>query len=112
MFVALLDRVEFQPQHLAASQSAAEQQGHHRVVAQSAKGDPVLRAKEASALFRPEPVSQPHAEASHALDPANVCGQLRTEEAGIGRLIRDPRTAASRRLIVAGAQWRCSRWMR
>jgi hypothetical protein len=27
---------------------------------------------------------------SHALDPANACRQLRTEETGIGRLICDP----------------------
>jgi hypothetical protein len=57
MLFALLDRLEFQCQHLAASQSTAEQHGHHRVVAQSAKGEWGLRAEEAPALFRRQPVS-------------------------------------------------------
>ena len=55
---------EFQGQHLAASQSTAEQQGHHRVVAQSAQAWWALRAEQAPALFRRQPVAQPHARAA------------------------------------------------
>ena len=87
VFVPLLDRLEFQSEHLAASQSAAEQQGDYRVVAQSAKGRWGLGAEEAPALFRREPVSLPHPEAPHALHAPNARRLFRTEETGIGRLV-------------------------
>lgn len=60
VLIALLDRLEFQRQDFTASQSTPEQQGHHRAVAQSAKGERGLRAEETPAWFRRQSVSQPH----------------------------------------------------
>ncbi len=82
----LLDGLECQCERLAP-QSTAQQQGHHRVVAQSAQGGWAFRLEEAPALFRRQPVPQAHPEAPHALHAANARGELGTEETSIGRLI-------------------------
>jgi hypothetical protein len=41
------------------------------------------------ALLRRQPVPEPDAETSYAFHAADAGGQLRAQEAGIGRLVRD-----------------------
>jgi hypothetical protein len=39
-------------------------------------------------LFRRQPVAETDAKTPNALHAANACGQLRAQEAGVGRLVR------------------------
>jgi hypothetical protein len=45
--------------------------------------------KKPSSLLRRQPVSEPNADPPHSPDASNTCGEFRTEEAGVGRLVRD-----------------------
>jgi hypothetical protein len=49
-----------------------------------------LLQRATSALFRRQPVPEPHADASEPLYAADARSQFRTEETGIGSLVRDP----------------------
>ena len=46
--------------------------------------------KQPPPLFRRHPVPKSDAQASHALDTTNACGQFGTQQTGISRLVRDP----------------------
>ena len=45
--------------------------------------------KQPPPLFRRQPVPKSDAQASHALDTTNACGQFGTQQTGISRLVRD-----------------------
>jgi len=45
--------------------------------------------EEPPALLRRQPVSEAHTEPPHSLDATDPGGQFRTQEAGVGRLVRD-----------------------
>jgi hypothetical protein len=85
----LLDRLKVKGQQLGASQTAPDQHRDHGVIPQLARGGRRRRVDKSSALFRREPVTEAYTDATHALHATNSGGQFRTQEPGIGCLVRD-----------------------
>jgi hypothetical protein len=112
MLLALLDRLKPQGQQLGAAKAAANQHRNHCVVPQLSNCRWSRGLEKPPPLFGRQPVPQPNADPPHSLDAPNAGCQFRAQETGIGCLIRNTPTAAKRRLIVAGAYARCSRWIR
>jgi hypothetical protein len=83
--------------------STSDQHGHHGVIAQGTRCRWPRVFEQPPALFRRQPVPKPDARASHTLDMANACGQLGTQQTASAASYAIRRTAASRRLMVAGA---------
>ncbi len=87
MLLALLNPLELQGQQLAPSKTTPEQHPQHRVIAEFARGGRRPPRQQSPSLLGREPVSQPNAETSHALDAPNAGCQFGTEQPGIGRLV-------------------------
>jgi hypothetical protein len=82
----LLHGGEVECQQFAAAESAAEEHGEHRVVAQLARRRRGASREQPTSLLRCQPVAQPHAETANALDAADAGRQL--GEAGVSGLVR------------------------
>jgi len=89
---------------LCAAQAAADQHRDHRVIAQVARSRGCRAPEEPPALLRRQPVSEANTDPPHSLHPTNTGCQFRTQEAGVGRLVRDapdgsePKIDCSRRV--------------
>jgi len=113
---------EVQISQFAAAESAAQQHGEDRTVPFSSERVWGRRLPEATSLLGREPVPKPHAQLLGTFHASDTGGEFRTEQAGVCGLIGessycskssiDPRTAASRPLIVPAASCRFSRKMR
>jgi hypothetical protein len=109
VLLALLNGLELQGQQLGAAQAAADQHRDHCLVPELARGRRRDAFEKPPALLRCQPVSQPDANAPHARDPTNTGCQFGAQKTRVGGSYAMRRTAANRRLIVAGASPRCSR---
>ena len=89
VLVALLDRLEAQGQQLGSGQAAADQHRDHRVIPQLARGRGHRALEEPAALLSRQPVSEANTNPAHPLHATNTGCQFRTQEAGVGRLVRD-----------------------
>jgi len=103
MILSQLDGVDAQRQQLTSSESTPDQQREHRVIPLASKRLSLRAGEQSLALLGSQPVPHPNSDPANSLHSANAGGQFRTKQAGVGSLESKPQTAASRRLMVAGA---------
>ncbi len=89
VFLSLLDRLKRQREQLRAAQSASDQHGDHRIVAQRTRRRRPRVFEQPPTLFRRQPVPKPDANAPHAFDTTNPGGQFGTQQTCIRSLVRD-----------------------
>lgn len=65
--------------------------------------------KKPSVLLGGQPVPQAQADPSHSLHASNTGRELRTQETGVGGLVRDSPDGREPKIDRAGAYLRCSR---
>jgi hypothetical protein len=83
----LLEMPEIQMSQLASAEPASEQNGKHCAVSLALERIWGRRLPEAASFFSREPVSEPHTELLSSLYTADTGGQLRAEQAGVGRFV-------------------------
>jgi len=88
--LALLNVLYRDQQQFGAAETATKEYGNHGAVALAPQSTFVECAQQGSSLFGSQPVAEPDAEATHALDPPNPSGQFRAEESGVSRFVGDP----------------------
>ena len=109
VLLPLLDRFQRERQQLAAAQPQPMSMASI-AYSRSCRGLAGLRAfQEPPALLRCQPVSEPDAETSNTLHAADAGGQLRAQEAGIGRLVRHTTHSGQTQVDGGGAYCCCSR---
>ncbi len=79
-----------QAEQLAAAKSASDQHGEDRVVPFATERIPIRTRQKPLALLGGEPVPDTDSNPAHSFNPSDSGRKLRAEQAGIGRLIRDP----------------------
>ena len=91
VFLTLLNPTQFEGEQLAAPRPTAQERGQHRVIAERARrGWGRGERQQPAPLLRPEPVAQADAQFLSPFYSTDSSGQLRAEQSGIGRLIREP----------------------
>ncbi len=103
MLFSLLEVFERQSSHLCSSEAASQQDGNHSIISFAADTALVEPGKEALALFRGQPVADPHTMLFHSLHPQDSRRKIGTEKPPIGASYASRQTAAKRRLIVEDA---------
>ena len=78
MFFALLEAFDRQLGYLCPSKTASQQNSNHGVVTFAAQTGLVEDAKEALALFRSQPVADPHTMIFHSPHPPDSGRQIGT----------------------------------
>jgi hypothetical protein len=76
------------------------------MISQITRGRRHATSQEPSALLRRQPVSEANTDPPHSLDATNSGCQFRTQQAAVGRLVRDASDGSEPK---AGAYPRCSR---
>jgi len=84
VFLAQLNGIDVQRQQLAASESASDEHGEHRVIPLAPKRSPLHAGEQSLALLNGQPVSHPDSNPAHSLHSSNLDGQFRTKQAGVG----------------------------
>lgn len=85
-----LDGIDAEREQLAAAESASYQHGQDGAIPLAAERVAICTRKEPLVLLRREPVPNTNANPAHSFDTPNPGRKFRTQEAGIGGLIRDP----------------------
>ena len=103
MIFPQLNRFEPQCEEFGAPQPASDQHRDHGMVTSCAWRCSAGFSEQPPALFRRQPVPEAHADASEPLYAADASSQFRTEETGIGSLVRDPANGREAQIDRSGS---------
>ena len=88
VFLSLLKMLERHACEFRATKSAAEKDGDHRVVTFTSNRAAIKDCEEPLALFARQPIAEAHAMFFRSFHPADSGGQIRTQQPGICRFVR------------------------
>jgi hypothetical protein len=84
------DFIDTEREQLAPAESASDEYRHDGVIHLAAERVTIRIRQEPLTLFCGEPIADSNSDSAHSFDPSNPGRKFRTQQSGIGGLVRDP----------------------